>query len=78
MLDLGLAANLVPRYPGSDETVIRPRPLIGVERLTLPVVGVVADGPAKGVFVYPAFRVDGARETADHPELAGMRDVDWG
>lgn len=78
VLDLGLAANLTPRYPGSDETVIRPRPLIGVERLTLPVVGVVADGPAKGVFVYPAFRVDGARETADHPELAGMRDVDWG
>jgi outer membrane scaffolding protein for murein synthesis (MipA/OmpV family) len=77
VLDLGLAANLVPRYPGSDETVVRPRPLIGVERLTLPGVGVVADGPAKGVFVYPAFRVDGARETSDHPELAGMRDVDW-
>ena len=77
VLDLGVAGIMIPRYPGSEEFAVRARPLVGVERLTLPVVGVVADGPAKGVFVYPAFRVDGARETADYPELTGMRDVDW-
>ena len=77
VLDLGLAAGVRPRYPGAEDFVVRPRPLVGVERLTLPVVGVVADGPAEGVFVYPAFRVDGERKTSDHPDLAGMRDVDW-
>ena len=77
VLDLGIAANMAPRDPGSEAFAVRPRPLVGVERLTLPVVGVVADGPAKGVFVYPAFRVDGERKTSDYPELAGMRDVDW-
>jgi outer membrane scaffolding protein for murein synthesis (MipA/OmpV family) len=77
VLDLGIAANMVPRYPGSEEFAVRPRPLVGVERLTLPVVGVVADGPARGVFIYPAFRVDGTRETSDYPELTGLRDVDW-
>ena len=77
VLDLGLAAGVRPRYPGSEDFVVRPRPLVGVERLTLPVVGVVADGPAEGVFVYPAFRVDGERKTSDHQDLAGMRDVDW-
>jgi outer membrane scaffolding protein for murein synthesis (MipA/OmpV family) len=77
VLDLGVAAKVAPRYPGSEDFRVRPRPLFGVERLTLPGVGVVADGPARGVFVYPAFRVDGERKTSENPELAGMRDVDW-
>lgn len=77
VVDLGLAAKLMPRYPGADETALRARPLFGLERLTLPLVGVIADGPAEGAFLYPAIQVEGERKTSDHAELAGMRDVDW-
>lgn len=78
VMDLGLAGRLVPRFPGSDETTVRPLPLFGVERLSLPGVGVVADGPARGVSVYPTFRFEGERKAADNPGLAGLRDRDWG
>lgn len=77
VVDLGLAGRLMPRYPGSEDMALRARPLFGLERLRLPGVGVVGEGPAEGVFVYPSVRVEGERKTSDHPELAGMRDVDW-
>ncbi|MCA6227701.1 MipA/OmpV family protein [Phenylobacterium sp.] len=77
VVDLGLAARWVPSYPGASDMALRARPLFGLERLTLPRVGVVADGPAEGAFIYPSVRVEGERRTSDHPELAGMRDVDW-
>lgn len=77
VVDLGLAAQWVPSYPGADDMALRARPLFGLERLTLPVVGVVAEDPAVGAFVYPAVRVEGERKASDYPELAGMRDVDW-
>ncbi|MCA6296247.1 MAG: hypothetical protein IM595_02910, partial [Phenylobacterium sp.] len=48
VVDLGIAARLLPRYPGADETALRARPLFGLERLKLPGVGVVGDGPAEG------------------------------
>lgn len=78
VFDLGVAAGLAPRYPGSDDFEVRLRPLVGVERLTLPMVGVVAEDPQGGAFVYPAFRLDRARTASDSAELAGLRKVDWG
>ena len=76
VLDIGLAARLVPTYPGADEMTVRARPLVGVERLTLPLAGVVGGSAAEGVFIYPAFRFQGERRASDDTDLAGMRDVD--
>jgi len=77
VVDLGIAARLLPRYPGADETALRARPLFGLERLKLPGVGVVGSGPAEGVIVYPSVRVEGERIASDQADLTGMRDLDW-
>lgn len=76
VLDIGLAARLVPTYPGAGEMTVRARPLFGVERLTLPLAGVVGGAAAEGVFFYPAFQYQGERRASDDADLAGMRDVD--
>ena len=77
VVDLGVAARLMPRYPGADETALRVRPLFGLERLKLPGVGVVGSGPAEGVILYPSVQFQGERNASDQADLTGMRDLDW-
>lgn len=77
VVDLGVAARLMPRYPGADETTLRARPLFGLERLKLPGVDFVADGPAEGVILYPSVQFQGERNASDQADLTGMRDLDW-
>lgn len=77
--DLGAGLMMKPRYPGSDEVIAVPFPLIAVSRFFVPGVGQVIDGdaPYKRFWIYPSFNFIGKRDHSDSKDLEGMKDVDW-
>jgi outer membrane protein len=78
VIDLGAGLMAQPRYPGSDETIFVPYPLIAVSRFYVPGLGDAGGGESKrGLSVYPSFNFIGKREASDSNELDGMEDVDW-
>lgn len=79
VFDLGVGVMAKPRYPGSDEVIAVPFPLIAVGKFFVPGIGQVIDeDPRKVRFsVYPSFNFIGKREASDSNELEGMKDVDW-
>ncbi|MCA3555230.1 MipA/OmpV family protein [Aestuariivirga sp.] len=78
VLDLGGGVLAQPRYPGSDETIAVPYPLIGVSRLFVPGFGQIdGNDSVRGITVYPSFNFIGERNSADSEELEGLDDVDW-
>jgi outer membrane protein len=77
-LDLGVGLMAQPRYPGSDETIFVPYPLIAVSKFFVPGYGSIdGDKDTRGLTVYPSFNFIGKRESSDSNELEGLDDVDW-
>ena len=78
VLDLGAGVLAQPRYPGSDETIFVPYPLIAVSKFFLPGYGQVdGDDNTRRLTVYPSFNFIGKRNSADSSELKGLDDVNW-
>jgi outer membrane protein len=77
--DLGVGLMAKPRYPGSDEVIAVPFPLIAVSRFFVPGLGQVIDGEeSQNRFtLYPSFNFNGKRDASASNELEGMKDVDW-
>ena len=78
VLDLGAGILAQPRYPGSDETIFVPYPLIAVSKFFVPGYGSVGDErKTRGLTVYPSFNFIGKRDSSASNELEGLDDVDW-
>ncbi|MFM8746466.1 MAG: MipA/OmpV family protein [Aestuariivirga sp.] len=78
VIDLGAGLMAQPRYPGSDETILVPYPLIAVGRFYVPGIGDAGGSDStRRLSVYPSFNFIGKREASDSDELEGMEDVDW-
>ncbi|WP_374333360.1 MipA/OmpV family protein [Aestuariivirga sp.] len=78
VLDLGGGVMAQPRYPGSDETIFVPYPLIAASRFFVPGYGQVdEEGNTRGLTIYPSFNYIAKRNSADSNELEGLKDVDW-
>ncbi|MEM9104904.1 MAG: MipA/OmpV family protein [Pseudomonadota bacterium] len=77
-LHLGLGGLMQPKYPGADEYILTPYPIIVVDRLFVPGVGQVVDGKevTRGFGFYPAFSFNGEREASDSPDLRGTDTID--
>ena len=77
--DLGAGLLMKPRYPGSDEVIAVPFPLIAVSRFFVPGIGQVIDGEEryKRFSIYPSFGFNGKRDASDSKDLEGMKNVDW-
>ena len=71
VFDLGAGVMLQPRYPGSDEMIAVPFPIIAVSKFFLPGVGDVidADKPLRRFTVYPSFDFNGKRDASDSEDL---------
>lgn len=79
VFDLGLGVMAKPSYPGSDEMIAVPFPIISVGKFFVPGVGEVidADRSPNKFSIYPSFDFNGRRDSSDSKELEGMKDVDW-
>jgi outer membrane protein len=79
VLDLGVGVMAKPRYPGSDEVIAVPFPIISVGRFFIPGIGQVIDGDERinRFSIYPSFNFNGRRNSSDSNELQGLDDVDW-
>lgn len=79
VIDLGAGVMAKPRYPGSDEVIAVPFPLIFVGKFFIPGVGEVIseDDRIKRFSIYPSFNFNGKRDSSDSEDLAGLDDVDW-
>lgn len=79
VLDLGIGGMLKPKYPGADEYMVFPFPIIAASRFYIPGLGQVADGEEtiRGVTIYPSFDFNGKRKASDSNDLQGTKTVDW-
>ena len=78
VMDLGAGVMAQPRYPGSDETIAVPYPLIAVSKFFVPGYGQVeSENSTRKLSIYPSFNFIGKRKASDSNELEGMKDVDW-
>ena len=68
-----------PKYPGSNDYILFPLPIIAVQRFFLPGFGQVVGGEEKlrAFYMYPSFDFNGERKASDSNELAGTETVDW-
>jgi outer membrane protein len=79
VIDLGAGVMADPRYPGSDEIILSPLPLIFVGKFFVPGVGEVIseDDRIERFSIYPSFNFNGKRDSSESDKLAGLDDVDW-
>ena len=79
VLDLGVGVELKPKYPGADEYIVFPFPLVGVGRFYVPGLGGVVDEdkPRRGFYFFPDFDFNGERKASDSNDLTGTDKVDW-
>ncbi|MEI7601348.1 MAG: MipA/OmpV family protein [Aestuariivirga sp.] len=78
VLDLGAGVLAQSRYPGSDETIFVPYPLIAVSKFFLPGYGQIdGDTDTRRLTIYPSFNYIGKRNSSDSNELRGLDDVSW-
>lgn len=77
VFDLGIGAQVQPKFPTSDEYEVVPYPLIRLRFLRLPVIGDVVTGREKAFSIYPSFGFNGERSSTAAPYLAGLPDVDF-
>jgi hypothetical protein len=75
VVDIGAGAQYKPKYPGSDEYILVPLPLVALQRLFIPGFGQVVDGEEelRAFYMFPSFDFNGKREASDARELTGMR-----
>lgn len=79
VVHLGLGGLYQPKYPGADDYIVAPYPIIVVDRLFVPGVGQVVDGQeaTRGFGIYPAFSFKGERKASDSSDLTGTNTIDW-
>jgi MipA family protein len=79
VLDIGAGIQYQPKYPGSNDYILVPFPLVAVQRFFLPGFGQVVDGEEnlRALSVFPSFDFNGKREASDSPELTGTETIDW-
>ncbi|MGI9372018.1 MAG: MipA/OmpV family protein [Hyphomicrobiales bacterium] len=79
VLDLGVGVEFKPKYPGADDYIVFPFPIIGVGRFYVPGFGDVVDGqkPKRGFYFFPDFDFNGERKASDSSDLRGTNKVDW-
>lgn len=78
VIDLGGGVMAQPRYPGSDETIFVPYPLIAVSKFFVPGYGQIdEENSTRRLSIYPSFNFIGKRDSSKSNELEGMKDVDW-
>jgi len=79
VLDLGGGAIVKPKYPGAEDYLVYPFPIVSVGRFYVPGLGQVVEGDKtkRGFFVYPSFDFYGERKASDSSDLTGTRTVDW-
>ena len=79
VLDIGAGVQYKPKYPGSDDYILVPLPLLAVQRLFVPGFGQVVDGEEelRSFYMFPSFDFNGKREASDARELIGTETVDW-
>ena len=75
-LEVGLGGGVSPAFFGSDSYILSPVPVIRIKRLTLPSGRTFGGGPETGFSIGPSFDFIGKRSAGDHPELAGLNDID--
>ncbi len=79
VIDLGVGARLKPRYPGAEDYIVYPFPIIAVGRFYVPGIGQVVDRDKvkRGFYVFPSFGFIGERKASDSPDLTGTNTIDW-
>ncbi len=79
VLDLGGGAIVKPEYPGAEDYLVYPLPIVVVGRFYLPGLGQVVDGETvkRGFLFYPSFDFNGERKASDSSDLTGTKTVDW-
>lgn len=70
-VDLGLGADLGPKYPGADEAEVSPWIIWRDAGF-----GPVGQAPAQGFSVSPSFGLVGPRDSDDDAGLSGLDDID--
>jgi outer membrane scaffolding protein for murein synthesis (MipA/OmpV family) len=79
VLDLGGGAIVKTKYPGAEDYLVYPFPIVSVGRFYVPGLGQVVEGEQspRGFFFYPSFDFNGERKASDSSDLTGTRTVDW-
>ena len=79
VVDVGGGAVFKPKYPGADEYLVYPFPIIGIGRVFIPGIGEYdeKDKAKRGFYVFPSFSFNGKRESSDSRDLFGTKTVDW-
>ncbi len=79
VMDLGGGAVVKPRYPGAEDYLVYPFPIVTVGRFYVPGLGQVVDGEQKkrGFIIYPSFDFVGERKASDSSDLTGTNKIDW-
>ena len=79
VLDLGAGVKYKPKYPGADEYIFSPFPLVAVSRFYVPGIGEFGDGgkPKSGFSLFPSFDFNGERKASNSSDLAGTKTIDW-
>lgn len=76
LMNLGIGGAMTPRYPGADEYMAVPFPIIEAGRFYLPGLG-QSVSKTRGVYVYPSFNLYGERSPSDDKSLKGTDKIDW-
>jgi outer membrane scaffolding protein for murein synthesis (MipA/OmpV family) len=79
VVDIGAGIQYKPKYPGSEDYILVPLPLLAVQRLFIPGFGQVVDGEEelRAFYMFPSFDFNGKREASDASDLTGTETVDW-
>lgn len=78
VLDLGAGVKYKPKYPGADDYIFAPMPLVSVDRFYIPGIGSVGGGKNKSGFsFFPSFDFTGERKPSDSAALATTKKIDW-
>ena len=82
VLDLGAGVQYQPKYPGSNDYILFPLPIIAVQRFFLPGFGQVVEGEEKlrAFYVFPSFDFNGERKASDSTSWPGPKPLTglWG
>lgn len=76
VVDLGAGGMAMPKYPGADQYIFAPFPIIQVGRFYLPGIG-QRESSQSGFFLYPSFGFNGERKPSDDSSLKGTKKVPW-
>ncbi|MDQ0316110.1 MipA/OmpV family protein [Amorphus orientalis] len=77
VVDLGVGAQVQPKFASSDDYIVLPYPLIAISYLRLPVFGELVSAPTRAFSIYPSINFVGSRSSSDASYLTGMDDVDF-